>query len=451
MCIRRLLLTGHCRQRPLLVDGHRAWLRWSWPRLVILGLLVNLTACVSVATDAPSSAKPVSPSVAISPPPANTPAITQPRSDTQQTTQGIVPPAAPFAQLSPANWSEMPGIADEAWLDSWPAWLQSCVALKNKPEWRAVCASATQLTQPTAEAVFKYWQQYFNVYLATHADGTTQGLMTGYYQPILKGSKTASATYKVPLYQVPADLITVGLDALFPELKYKRLRGRLQGQRLVPYFSRAEIEQTPSPLQGQELVWVEDPVEAFFLQVQGSGIIALAEGGEMQVGYADQNGHPYQSIGRLLVARGEMTASEASMQAIKAWAQTHPTQLRSLLDANPSYVFFKVLPPGLSGPLGALGVPLTAGRSVAVDPQFIPLGAPFYISTTLPNQSQPLQRLMMAQDTGGAIKGGVRADVFWGAGEAAGKLAGAMRQSGQVWVWLPKTFRLPQSVGRKGE
>ncbi|MBF5040635.1 MltA domain-containing protein [Methylophilus sp. 13] len=361
-------------------------------------------------------------------------------------TSGSVPPVTPsqaFALLQPAQWADLPGLEKEDWVASWKAWLQGCQGLKNKADWKAVCAAALLVQSEDVSAIQAYWQQYFNVYATRQADGTSQGLITGYYQPVLQGARQASPRYRVPLYQVPSDLITVNLSALFPELKYKRVRGRLQGQTLIPYYTRAEIEQPQSPLNGSELIWVSDPVEAFFLQVQGSGIIALENGERVPVGYADQNGHPYQSIGKILVERGEMTASEASMQGIKSWAQQHPEQLRGLLDANPSYVFFKLLPPGLSGPLGALGVPLTAARSVAVDPFYIPLGAPVYLATTYPNDVAPLQQLMQAQDTGGAIKGGVRADVYWGEGEAAGKLAGAMRQQGKIWVWLPKTFPLP--------
>jgi membrane-bound lytic murein transglycosylase A len=337
----------------------------------------------------------------------------------------------------------MPGLEKEDWVASWRAWLQGCQGLKNKADWKAVCAAALMVKTEDVAAIQAYWQQYFNVYATQQPEGAEQGLITGYYQPVLQGARQASARYRVPLYQVPTDLITVNLSGLFPELKYKRVRGRVQGQTLVPYYTRAEIEQPQSPLNGSELLWVSDPVEAFFLQVQGSGIVMLENGERVPVGYADQNGHPYQSIGKILVERGEMAASEASMQGIKTWAQQHPDQLRGLLDANPSYVFFKLLPPGLSGPLGALGVPLTAARSVAVDPFYIPLGAPVYLATTYPNDTIPLQQLMQAQDTGGAIKGGVRADVYWGEGEAAGKLAGAMRQQGKLWVWLPKTFPLP--------
>lgn len=352
-------------------------------------------------------------------------------------------PSQPYALLKRASWVEQPGLAQENWQDSWRAWLQSCRGLKNKPDWSTVCAAALTVAPNDHVAIQSYWQEYFDVYQAHQSEGAEKGLITGYYQPVLKGSRNPTASYSVPLYKTPPDLVTVSLSGLFPELKYKRVRGRLQGQSLIPYYTRAEIEQNNSPLVGNELIWVSDAVEAFFLQVQGSGIVELNNGEQISVGYADQNGHPYQSIGKLLVERGEMGASEASMQGIKAWAQQHPDQLRALLDANPSYVFFKLLPSGLSGPLGALGVPLTAARSIAIDPFYIPLGAPVYLATTYPNSEVPLQQLMQAQDTGGAIKGGVRADVYWGAGESAGKLAGGMRQQGQLWVWLPKKFPVP--------
>jgi membrane-bound lytic murein transglycosylase A len=197
-------------------------------------------------------------------------------------------------------------------------------------------------------------------------------------------------------------------------------------------------------LEGTELLWVDDIIDVFFLQIQGSGLVKLDDGQEIQVGYADQNGHPYNSIGRILIERGELTADQASMQGIKTWARSHLEKLRDLLNSNPSYVFFKELPTGLPGPLGALGVPLSAERSLAIDQKYLPLGAPVFLSTTQPNSSVSLKRLMVAQDTGGAIKGGVRADFFWGAGDLAGTKAGAMKQSGKMWVLLPKDFKLSQ-------
>ncbi len=218
-----------------------------------------------------------------------------------------------------------------------------------------------------------------------------------------------------------------------------RLRGRVVGRSVVPYFSRAEMEQR-GHLNGSELLWVDNEIDAFFLQVQGSGRVQLDETQEVvRVAYADQNGHPYRSIGRYLVDKGELTLEQASMQGIKAWAAANPERLRELLNANPSYVFFreeKIIDPA-QGPKGALGVPLTPQRSIAIDPRFITLGAPVFLSTTRPNSNVPLRRLMLAQDTGGAIRNPVRADFFWGFGADAGELAGKMKQPGQMWVLLP--------------
>ncbi len=422
--------------------------------LAVLAITVALTGCQTLPPQsAPSSSTRSQTTQPASTPPATTRPTPGEKTASDKAAVDKVPSEKPatdkatapaYALLKPVAWSVLPLLAQEDWLASWQPWLQSCQALSQKPEWQAVCQAARGVKADDAQAIQAYWQQSFTVYSTQQADGAAQGLITGYYQPVLKGARTQTANATVPLYKAPADLINVNLSALYPELKYKRVRGRLQGQTLVPYLTRAEIEQPSAPLAGNELLWVSDAVEAFFLQVQGSGIIELDSGERVSVGYADQNGHPYQSIGKLLVERGELTASEASMQGIKQWGQQHPSQLRALLDANPSYVFFKLLPPGLSGPLGALGVPLTAARSVAVDPFYIPLGAPVYLATTYPNSNKPLQQLMHAQDTGGAIKGGVRADVYWGEGESAGKLAGAMRQSGQLWVWLPNGFPLPR-------
>lgn len=350
-----------------------------------------------------------------------------------------------YSLLQNADWSDVDGLQLDNLNQAWPAWMQSCSTLVNKPMWKNACSAAQKLhneaaTKPSTQAVLSYFQENFSVYRATNIDGSEQGLITGYYQPILKGSRTKSAKYPNPLYTAPDDLITVELDSLFPELKYKRVRGRLVGKKLVPYYNRAEIETDASPVKGREFVYIDDIIDVFFLQIQGSGVVQLDTGEQMHVGYADQNGHSYNSIGRLLIERGELTLAQASMQGIKNWARNNLDKLRELLNQNPSYVFFRELPAGLPGPLGALGVPILAERSVAIDPKFVPLGAPVFLSTTEPNSSKPLKRLMMAQDTGGAIKGGVRADFFWGAGVAAGAKAGAMKQAGKIWVFLPKDF-----------
>jgi membrane-bound lytic murein transglycosylase A len=222
-----------------------------------------------------------------------------------------------------------------------------------------------------------------------------------------------------------------------------RLRGRLDGRRVVPYYDRAQIGQGRAPLTGREIAWVDDAVELFFLQVQGSGRITLDSGETLRVGYADHNGFPYRSIGRHLVERGELPLEKASMQGIQAWARANPDKLTELLNHNARYVFFRELPAGLPGPIGSLGVPLTSRRSLAVDPGFVQLGAPVYIATTWPLSSRPLNRLMLAQDTGSAIRGAVRADFFWGFGDEAAREAGRMKQPLRMWVLLPNAYRAP--------
>ena len=375
------------------------------------------------------------------------------------TEKPVIPPEAAkpaelkmvdYGLLKPAEWDEVDGLsanhiaADNLTL-AWPAWLQSCTALSKKLIWKNACDAANSLNlqtnnNPDSESVRAYFKQNFSVYKTTNFDGADSGLITGYYQPILKGSRTKSAKYPFPIYTSPPDLITVELDGLFPELKYKRVRGRVVGNKLVPYFNRAEIETDNSPIKGRELVYIDNIVDVFFLQIQGSGVVQFENGEQVMVGYADQNGHSYNSVGRLLIERGELTSANASMTGIKNWVKNNPLKFRELLNNNPSFVFFRELPSGLPGPIGALGVPILAERAVAVDPKFVPLGAPVFLSTTQPNNNKPLKRLMMAQDTGGAIKGGVRADFFWGAGAEAGAKAGAMKQSGKIWVLLPKEF-----------
>jgi membrane-bound lytic murein transglycosylase A len=346
-----------------------------------------------------------------------------------------------YSLLRAASWEDIDSFAQDDLTRAWGAWLQSCSALKTRQPWQNVCEAAFALSSPGNEAIQAYFKQYFTVYRTTNIDGTDTGLITGYYEPLLKGSRTKTDTYRYPLYGKPDDLITVELGSLYPELANKRVRGRLTGTKLVPYYNRGEIDLEQSPLQGRELLWVDDIIDLFFLQIQGSGLIQLDNGEQVHVGYADQNGQAYQSIGRLLIERGELTADKASMQGIKNWARNNLDKLRDLLNSNPSYVFFRELPAGLPGPLGALGVPILAERAVAIDPRYVPLGAPVFLATTYPNSNKPLNRLMMAQDTGGAIKGSVRADFFWGAGFEAGRQAGAMKQRGKIWVLLPKEFQ----------
>ena len=355
------------------------------------------------------------------------------------TTPASLPPQKvaqpPFAV---SKWEMLP---DWQMLDltpSRPALLQSCHVLKAKPQWQEICARAALLDAGDNAALRTFYETWFTPYQVFNPDGSEQGMITGYYEPLLQGSRIRTQRFRYPLYGVPDDILTIDLGEAYPQLKDLRLRGRLQGKRVVPYYNRAEIDAETSSIKGRKLFWVENAVELFFLQIQGSGRIELPDGQLVKVGYAEQNGYPYVSIGKKLVEMGELKLEEASMQGIKMWAEQHPDKLSALLELNPSYVFFRELPDSLPAPLGSLGVPLTNEYSLAVDARTIPLGAPVFLSTTYPNSSAPLNRLMLAQDTGGAIRGPVRADFFWGFGESAGMQAGKMKQKGRLWVLFPK-------------
>lgn len=348
------------------------------------------------------------------------------------------PPPEVRGKLVRGAWGELTAWGTDTVKPSLEAFLRSCTVLEKQDAWKGVCAGALALTNAAEPDVRAFFELNFEPWRVLNNDDSDSGMVTGYYEPLLHGSLARSARYRFPLYAVPGDLLVIDLSSVYPDLKHKRLRGRLEGQRVVPYLSREEIDRDPAPLKGHELVWVDDAIDAFFLHIQGSGQVQLPDGQRMRVGYADQNGHPFRSLGRVLIDRGEIPAEKASMQGIKEWARRHPRKVQEYLNANPSYVFFRELPRDLPGPLGALGVPLTPERSIAIDPRVIPLGAPVYVATTWPNTSEPLTRLMLAQDTGGAIAGGVRADFFWGFGDEAGALAGRMRQAGRMWVLMPK-------------
>ena len=353
----------------------------------------------------------------------------------------LPPVAAPFSRiLQPANWTDLPGWKDDDLAAAWPAFIASCRGVASKPHgasWKRVCDLARAADGKSGNDPRRFFESQLKPYAIQAADGNAGGLVTGYYEPLLRGSRTRTKGFEQPVRGVPEDLLTIDLSAIFPELKDKRVRGRLEGNKVVPYWSRAEIAARGDRLPSRTLLYVDDAVELFFLQVQGSGRVSLPDGTLARLNYADQNGYPYQSIGRVLVDRGELKLEEASMQGIQSWARANPGRLQELLNANPSYVFFREVPNSNEGPVGALGVPLTAERSIAVDPRSVPLGAPVFLATTRPNSSKPLNRLVLAQDTGGAIKGAVRADFFWGFGKEAGEQAGRMKQAGRMWVLLP--------------
>lgn len=344
------------------------------------------------------------------------------------------------ALFRPAQWSELPDWPGDKLASSWQALAGSCQAMLNKPAWSALCRELPSVTEAERQSFLENKLQAWQV---LSSQGSDSGLITGYYEPLLSGSRQPG-NGRVPIYGVPADLLTVDLGSLYPELKHLRLRGRVQGNKVVPYYSRAELEANADkpPI----LAWADDAIELFFLQIQGSGRLQLEDGSLLRLGYADQNGQPYKSIGRWLIDQAQLKAEQASMQGIQAWARANPQRLGELLNQNPSYVFFRQLERADGGPIGAQGLPLTDGASVAIDPRHLPLGAPLYLATSWPNSKQSLNRLMLAQDTGGAIRGPIRADFFWGFGHEAGQLAGKMKQQGKLWLLWPKEHTPPGEI-----
>jgi membrane-bound lytic murein transglycosylase A len=362
----------------------------------------------------------------------------------------------------------LPAIADADLVAAWPALLASCRVFERgarRTVWAPLCIGAAQVNSASARdmrALLATQLQPWRVLSITREDlgadtksepreiaVTDRGRITGYYEPQLAGSRTRAGPYVHPLYRVPDDLLTVELGSMYPELAGKRVRGRLDGKRVLPYWSRADID-SGTRLAGAELLWVDDVIEAFFLQVQGSGRVRFADGGTVRVGYADTNGHPYQSIGRILVERGELKLEEASLQGIRTWALANPQRVSELLNQNPSFVFFRELPLGdpNAGPVGALNIALTPGYSIAADPQFVPLGIPVVVRTEHPGSGLPLARLMLAQDVGGAIRGPLRFDFFWGFGRDASELAGRQRYDVRAWLLLPKGTAPEQLLAR---
>ncbi|HQU99396.1 MAG TPA: murein transglycosylase A [Nitrosomonas sp.] len=391
--------------------------------------MLALSAC-STSTVAPTD-KPAKKPDASSDSQATT--AIQPPSPTNSTDKGFTK-----SIHKSSTWSALTDWEKDDLSPAWQAFLKSCSVLNKQTLWQKSCKAATTLNNPDNATLAVFFSNNFTPYQIINKDNTEEGLVTGYYEPLLKGSRKPSQRYRFAIHAAPPQLLTINLGTTYPEIKDLRLRGRLEGNKILPYYTRAEIMQNPKLLSAHEFLWVEDEVELFFLHVQGSGRIQLENGDIVKIGYADQNGHPYNSIGKILVQRGELKLENASMQGIKQWGRKNPSKLPELLKQNARYVFFRELPADISGPIGALGVPLTAGRSIAIDPLSVPQGAPVFLATTWPNTSKPLNRLMVAQDVGSAITGGVRADFFWGFGEEAATQAGKMKQPGKMWVLLPK-------------
>ena len=327
-----------------------------------------------------------------------------------------------IASFNAVSWQALPGWQADDLSQAWPAWLRSCEALRKRNSemnWRQVCSQVSNVSAKDTQAIRRYFEDNFQAYEIRNSAGSETGLITGYYEPVMNGSQTRTSVYSVPLYAYP---------------------NAWRQSKPNPGPNRAEL-MSSGILKGSEIAWVQDPVAAAFMQIQGSGKIRLQDGRVLRLGYAGTNEQPFKSFAQWLLDRKEITRSEATMQGISQWAKRNPDRVNEMLNANPRFVFFKELPGNVSadlGPTGALNVPLTSERSIAIDLQAMPLGAPVFLASTKPLSDQPLQKLVMAQDTGKAIVGGVRADYYWGSGDAAGEMAGRMKQNGKMWVLLPR-------------
>lgn len=303
-------------------------------------------------------------------------------------------------------------------------------------DWQRICKDFLALKNPDAQSIRQFLEKNFTPYEIR--DGAkAEGLFTGYYEASLRGSRTRYGPYQTPLHARPGDLVMVNLGEFRDDLKGRRIAGRVVDGQLKPYENRENIVNGAWPHHDKVLVWVDDPVDAFFVQIQGSGVVEMDDGSVMRIGYAGQNGHPYYAVGRELIKRGVMDKDDVSMQSIRGWLEAHPQEAEALMNTNESYVFFQELTG--DGPIGGEGLALTPMRSLAIDRSLLPYGLPLWVDIESPVQGYPdLQRLMIAQDTGGAIRGPVRGDVFWGYGESAENYAGVMKAKGRYWALLPR-------------
>ncbi len=389
--------------------NHMGGLSRYAPRWMPLALTGLLAAC-AVAPPLPSPAAPAAPPTAspIVPPP---PAV------------DAAPLLRPRARWTPVDWTALPGWADDRASALWPALRAGCA--RPAPGWATVCTRAAGLKPEDDGAVRSFLQRELQPYRVESTDGETQGLATGYFEPLVPASRRPRPGFTVPVHRPPADL----------------------AQRR-PWYTRQQIDTLPAAaaaLRGQEIAWVGSPLDLLLLQIQGSGRLQFTEADgatrTVRLAFAGHNDQPYKSVGRWLIEQGELRADGANWPAIRAWGErAGPARLQQLLWANPRVVFFRDEPmlDDSEGPRGAQGVPLTAGRSVAVDPQAVPYGTPLWIDTTEPLSATPLRRLVMAQDTGSAITGAVRIDYFWGVGEAAEQQAGRMKQPLRLWALWPR-------------
>ncbi|HAF88137.1 MAG: hypothetical protein CMF38_01330 [Legionellaceae bacterium] len=312
------------------------------------------------------------------------------------------------------------------------------IPLKAK-DWKPACKAALEVAPVTNENVRYFFQTWFKP-VVFHQTSIKKGLFTGYYLPLLNGSLKPTKRFHVPIYGLPDNLITtVNLDKFQSTLPKRHLVGRVEHHQFKPFYTREEINKGALLGHAPVLVWVDSYIDRLYLEIQGSGIIRLNDNTNLYVGYAGENGAPYTPIGQVLIQKQVLSKKNTSMQSIRAYLEAHPAEILPVINQNKSFVFFKILKH--TAAIGAQGVELTSGYSLAIDRQWVPLGTPLWLDTTYPESKYKqtvLQRLMIAQDTGGAIKGKVRGDVFWGAGPKATYIAGKMQNKGQYWLLIPK-------------
>ncbi len=358
----------------------------------------------------------------------------------------ITEPTKTESKFSIDDFSMADEVAKQDWTVALKAFRISCRSIGKRIIWADVCSIANATPETQAENFFlanftpwKISRITIGTQTGTVYGSSENGLMTGYYEPLLRVRKQKSATHSTPILATPDDLIIVDLASLYPKLKGMRLRGKVEGRKLIPYDDREHIVKRRD-LDKNAIAWSDDPVGVFFLQIQGSGRLEHPDGEVIRVGYDDQNGHPYRAVGSWLVEKGYLQKHQLSMQNIRKWAEQHPERVNELLDQNPSFVFFKtrkVVDPE-EGPVGAQGLPLTPMGSVAVDRRELPMGVPLIVSAEQDNPELKFTRPVVAQDTGGAIRGPLRFDFFWGFGDEAGRSAGRQKSKSSAWLLLPK-------------
>lgn len=330
------------------------------------------------------------------------------------------------ANVKKIDFKDIEGFYEDDLPYAFEVFKKDCQGAKKYKIFKDICQKADSYDNAS-----EFFTTNFTPYEIYTSNGEDKGMITGYYEPLLTGSRTKSDKYKYPVYKSPKDMLVIDLSDSYPELKKYRLRGKLVDGKIVSYDDREELTQRDDL---EPICYVDDRVDLFFLQVQGSGKIQLDDGDIINVGYANQNGHKYKGIGKLLLKEGVLKGYGASMQGIKAYLEDNPQRMDEILFKNRSYIFFAERKKGASG---ALGTELVGGRNLAVDRRYIPLGMPVFINTKNSVTKEKIDRLMVAADVGGAINGEIRADFFFGEGEKAEIYAGGMKEDGKLTILVP--------------